>query len=233
MAGTPVQLALRFPLRQNATLDNFVSDESDRLVSQLRHFLSNPQENFLYLWGPVGSGVTHLLHAACHEAEKGGEAAMYMPLDALLGAVAEALEGLEHYGLLCLDEVDAIAGDPEAEQALFHCFNRIRDLGGKLIVAGHQPVRGLGLQLPDLCSRLQWGMALHLPALSDDAKGRILRQHAEERGFSLPEDVLTYIMKRSERSLDQLMETLERLDRASLSAQRKLTVPFVKQTLGW
>ena len=156
-----------------------------------------------------------------------------MPLAALGEDLGVALEGLEQYSLVCLDELELVAGGEAAEQALFHCFNRVRDQQSKLIIASHQPVRGLGLTLPDLESRLQWGMTLHLPALSDAVKGRILQQRALERGIMLPEDVVAYIMKRSERSPNQLLEILDQLDRASLSAQRKLTVPFVKQTLGW
>lgn len=229
----PEQLALRFPLRLGASFANFVQDEAKAQVAQLQDFLRQPQESFLYLWGAPECGLTHLLHAACHAVEEAGDQAIYMPLAALGSDLGAALEGLEQYSLVCLDELELVAGRAEAELALFHCFNRIRDQQSKLIIASHQPVRGLGLTLPDLESRLQWGMTLHLPALSDTVKGRILQQRALERGIVLPEDVVAYIMKRSERSLSQLLEILEQLDRASLSAQRKLTVPFVKQSLGW
>jgi len=231
--GMPLQLALRFPLRQDATFGNFVEDATATMVAQLRLFLEQHSESFLYLWGPCGSGLSHLLQAACHAVEEAGDSAIYMPLGALGDSIVDALEGLEQYGLICLDELEQVAGSPDAEQAIFHCFNRARDCRAKLIIAGHQPVRGLGLQLPDLESRLQWGMTLHVTAPGDDVKTRVLRQRAAERGFELPEDVASFIMKRSERSLGQLLDILERLDRASLSAQRKLTVPFVKQTLGW
>ncbi len=231
--GMPQQLALRFPLRQDATFGNFVEDATATVVAQLRLFLEQPSENFLYLWGPGGAGLSHLLQAACHAVEEAGDSAIYMPLGALGESIVDALEGLEQYGLICLDELEQVAGNPDAEQAIFHCFNRARDSRAKLIIAGHQPVRGLGLQLPDLESRLQWGMTLHVTAPGDNVKTQVLRQRAAERGFELPEDVASFIMKRSERSLGQLLDILERLDRASLSAQRKLTVPFVKQTLGW
>ncbi len=229
----PQQLALRFPLRQDATFGNFVEDATATVVAQLRLFLEQDSENFLYLWGPCGSGLSHLLQASCHAVEEAGSSAIYMPLTALGDSVVDALEGLEQYDLICLDELEQVAGSQDAEQAIFHCFNRARDCRAKLIIAGHQPVRGLGLQLPDLESRLQWGMTLHVTAPGDGVKTRVLRQRALERGFELPEDVASFIMKRSERSLGQLLDILERLDRASLSAQRKLTVPFVKQTLGW
>lgn len=231
--GMPQQLALRFPLRQDATFDNYVEDGTTTHVAQLRLFLEQQAENFLYLWGPPGSGLSHLLQAACHAVEEAGDSAIYMPLAALGDSILDALEGLEQYGLICLDELEQIAGRQDAEQALFHCFNRARDCRAKLIIASHQPVRGLGLQLPDLSSRLQWGMTLHVSAPGDGVKMQVMRQRAAERGFELPEDVASFIMKRSERSLGQLLDILERLDRASLSAQRKLTVPFVKQALGW
>ncbi len=233
MKTAPEQLALRFPLRLGASFANFVQDEARTQVAQLQDFLRQPQESFLYLWGAPESGLTHLLHAACHAIEETGEKAIYMPLTALGQDLGAALEGLEQYSLVCLDELEQVAGREDAEQALFHCFNRVRDQQSKLIIASHQPVRGLGLTLPDLESRLQWGMTLHLPVPSDVVKGRMLQQRALERGILLPEDVVAYIMKRSERSPNQLVEILEQLDRASLSAQRKLTVPFVKQTLGW
>ena len=93
--------------------------------------------------------------------------------------------------------------------------------------------RTLPVKLPDLASRLSWGIVYQLPQVDDDTRAAILRFRAERRGLSLAAEVAAYIVHRAPRSTDRLLEVLEELDRVSLAEQRALSIPFVKQTLGW
>lgn len=227
------QLALGIRLRDDATLDNFhVFRAQAQVISVLREQLDTAAETCLYLWGPPGSGRSHLLQAACHQRAAGG--ALYLPLAQLREHPAEqVLADMEQLDLLCLDDVDAVAGDPAWEQALFHLYNRARESGARLLLSAARPPRKLPLSLADLQSRLSGGVVLQLPAPEDDEKLEILRFRAARRGLELSAEVAAYIMGRSPRSLAELMSVLEQLDDQSLVQQRLLSIPFVKQTMGW
>ena len=101
----------------------------------------------------------------------------------------------------------------------------------RLLITGDRPPRQLNLGLPDLASRLDWGQIYKLQPLSDEDKLQALQLRARLRGFELPEDVGRFLLKRLDREMRTLFMTLDQLDRASITAQRKLTIPFVKEIL--
>ncbi len=224
-----VQLALSLRLDQSTSFDSFLPGEVNAMAL---HVLRSASEPVLYLSGMAGVGKTHLLQAAVHDAQNRGLPACYLPMQELRAyPAAEVLEGLEAMALLALDDIDAIAGDDEWERALFHLFNTLRDVGGHWLASGSTPVAELALSLPDLRSRLGWGASLQLRPLNEDEKREALIRRAQQYGLDMPEDVSHYLLNRCGRDLPTLLHTLERLDQASLAAQRRLTVPFVRDAL--
>lgn len=221
-------LALRFPADQQ--LEAFVGPEG--IPSALAALASGANADWLYLAGPEGSGKSHLLLGACAEAQRQGRRALYLPLAAVAGRVAAALEGLDGVELLCLDGVEAIAGQRDDEVALFHVHNRARASGTAMVYAARDNPAALGLQLPDLLSRLGQCTRLTLEPLADDGRRQVLQQRAARRGLSLDAAVLDYLFRRVGRDLGSLSSLLDRLDRESLAAQRRITVPFLRQLLG-
>ena len=157
---------------------------------------------------------------------------MYLPLQELLTLAPELLEGLEQQALIAIDDVQAIAGMPQWEEALFHLYNRVRDCGHRLVVSATVAPAGLTLTLPDLTSRLGWGPVFQLAALSDTDKRAALQMRARRRGLELGNEVPEYLLRRCPRDMDSLFSLLNQLDRASLVAQRRLTIPFVRELLG-
>lgn len=232
---TPEQLPLGIALRDSATFANFYLPQAHpnrQAVSVLESFPAG-DEPVIYLWGEAGSGVSHLLQAACQSAEAAGRSFQYLPLESLLAGDAQAsLEGLEHLDLVCIDDLQLLAGQRSWQTALFHCYNRIKDHNGRLLLGARLSPNGLDLQLADLRSRLQWALVFHLQPLSDRDKLGALQSRSRLRGFELPEEVARYILHRAPRDTGALFAMLEQLDRASLMAQRKITIPFVKQVLG-
>ncbi|WP_066963186.1 DnaA regulatory inactivator Hda [Microbulbifer sp. Q7] len=234
--GVPQQLSLGVSLRDDATFANFFQSPDDgnrQVVGLLRAFASGESpEQAVYLWGEPGSGVTHLLQAVCQVAEAAGRSFQYLPLAELIEAEPEVIvDGLEFLDLVCIDDLQLIEGRANWQTALFHLYNRLRDGGRQLILGARKSPRGLVLDLADLHSRLQWGLTFQLHPLSDADKLAALRQRSRLRGFDLPEDVAQYILHRAPRDTRALFACLEQLDRASLQAQRKITIPFVKQVL--
>ncbi|NUO76436.1 MAG: DnaA regulatory inactivator Hda [Lysobacter sp.] len=228
MTAKQLPLALRYPPDQR--LDTFVAAPEGSL-EQLRALARGPSSDWLYLAGPAGVGKTHLLLGACAEAEAAGRRATYLPLMAAAGRARDALEALEGNDLLALDGLDAIAGTREDEIALFDAHNRARAAGAAVIYAGREAPDGLALTLPDLRSRLSQCARIALSPLDDDGRAEVLRQRAQRRGLVLEEAALDWLLKRVDRDLAGLTALLDRLDRASLAAQRRITVPFLKQTL--
>ncbi|RAH36805.1 DnaA regulatory inactivator Hda [Halomonas sp. SL1] len=233
MSRSPAQLPLGVGLRDDATFANFHPGPSATLVDHLTRQLDDDGEPFLYLWGGEGVGRSHLLQAACHAASDRDRRALYLPLEELGHFPPLMLEEVERLDLVAIDDLERVVGRKRWEEALFHAFNRLRDAGKRLVIAAEAPPRQLTVKLPDLASRLTWGMTFHVQGLGDDDRLTALQLRARVRGMQLPDEVARYILHRGPRRLEALFDALETLDRASLSAQRKLTIPFVKQALGW
>mgnify|MGYP006094358651 FL=1 len=225
------QLTLGVGLDDDARFENFfVSDVNQSLVSALA---ANENEPFLYIWGNGSPGLSHLLQASCNKSTAEGRGAIYVPLADQSQFAPQILEGAESLSLVCIDDIESIAGDVEWEAALFTAFNAMRQTGTQLIIAGHMGAQQLTIQLPDLHSRLQSGLLFQLFELSDEDKLSALQLRARQRGFDLPDAVGEFILLRAQRSLSALMQILDELDHSSMQQQRKLTVPLVKSTLGW
>ncbi|AVI63655.1 MAG: DnaA regulatory inactivator Hda [Halomonas sp.] len=234
MSRVPAQLPLGVGVRDDATFNNYyVSSANAALVEYFTRQLQPEAEPFLYLWGAPGSGRSHLLQAACHAASDADKRALYLPLADLGHFPPLMLEEIERLDLVAIDDLEYVVGRKRWEEALFHAFNRLRDAGKALIIASSSPPRQLEVVLPDLASRLTWGVTFHLNPLDDAERLGALKLRANVRGMQLPEDVGRYILHRGPRELGELCRALETLDQASLSAKRKLTIPFVKSALNW
>ncbi len=225
-------MTLPVRLRDDATMDNFMPlPGTASLLGTLRAQLDEGGESVVYLHGPPGSGKSHLLQAACHRA---GDGALYLPLAELAGFDPdEVLAGVADMRLLCLDDLDAVAGNPAWELALFSLYNRVRESGTRLVLAARGAPRVLALELEDLRSRLAWGVVYQLAPCDDSQKQAILQFRAVRRGLGMPDEVARYLISRAPRGLDPLLALLDRLDDASLEHQRALSIPFVRQVLGW
>src|SRR4030067_2411305 len=132
----PCQLPLGIVLRDNATFSNYVPGQNEEVLHTVQQTLRSGGEQFVYLWGTAGNGKTHLLHAACHEVSIRGLSPVYLPLAQRHELAPQMLEGLEQLDLVCLDDIQCIAGDEAWEGALFHLYNRLRESGHPLLVAG-------------------------------------------------------------------------------------------------
>ncbi len=218
------QIPLRIGLKDSATYANFYPGANATVV----HTLQQGEEPFIYIGGALGSGRSHLLQAACHEVSEANGMAAYMPLAECMAMAPQMLEGMEQMALLAVDDVELLAGNSEWEQALFHLYNRMRDAGHRMIVAGNGAPAALGIVLPDLLSRLGWGPVFQLQLLGDSEKSEALRMRAAQRGMELPAEVADYLLNHASRNMHDLFALLDRLDEGSLAAQRKLTIPFVR-----
>lgn len=225
------QLALGVTLRDNARFDNFLPGFNGEIIDQLQALAGGSPGSQVFLWSGPGQGKTHLLQAACHAAMGHGRSAIYLPLEQSASLHPTLLKGLEATQLVCLDNLEDIAGQADWEEALFHFYNAHRSAGGCLLMSAQRAPAQLGISLPDLRSRLEWGPVYKLHGLDDSQRLEALQLRASRRGFDLPDDTGRFLMRRVPRDMPALFNLLDRLDEASLSAQRKLTIPFVKTVL--
>jgi len=222
----PLQLEPRRPDR----FDEFVAGPNENAMAAVRQLLDEPGGS-LFLSGPEGSGKSHLLNALCHEARENGLAAFYIALKRLPEEAAASLDGLQVLDLVCVDDLDSVAGNPVWENALFACFNEVRAAHGRLLVSSRQPLASLEICLPDLASRLAWGVRQNLRLPDDDGKLQILEQRARTLRIELPADVQNYLLKHSKRDMSSLLLALERLKDAAFVGKRKITVPLAREIL--
>lgn len=228
MSVPQLPLALRYPPDQR--LESFIG-APDGALAQLRAAATGSSRDWVYLVGPAGSGKTHLALAVCAAAEQAGRGSAYLPLQAAAGRLGDALEALEGRDVVALDGLDAIAGQRGDEVALFDFHNRARAAGVTLLYTASAAPDALGLVLPDLRSRLSQCGRIMLDALDDDGRGAVLRERAIRRGLALDQAAIDWLLTRTGRDLGGLVVLLDRLDRESLAAKRRVTVPFLRKVL--
>ncbi len=225
------QMALGFDLHDQKSLANYYVGNNQELIAALHKSANGRGEPLIYFYGQGGVGRSHLLQGCCHIANRLHLTNLYLPLGKLDHLKPDILDDLEKLHLVCVDDLQGIAGKKDWEERFFHFFNCMADAKKRLIISGHKAAQHLGFLLPDIVSRVNSGVVYQAHALSDEEKVNALKTRSQEHGLMLSEDVAQFIIRRSARDLGSLFYALEQLDRASLAAQRRLTIPFVKKVL--
>ena len=225
------QLPLTLGLKDGATFAAYFPGVNTEVLAHLQRWIERPGVHGIYLWGESGVGKSHLLQAACNAAGEQGRAAVYLPMEAIAEFSVELLQGMETMSMVCIDDIHLIAGRPVWEQALVRLIERIQQAGGGLLMAGAAAPPELGLELPQLVSRLCGGLLFRLRMLDEEAKLQALDLRAARRGLQLSPAAGRYLVRHYGGDTATLFSALEALDKASLVAKRRLTIPFVKTVL--
>lgn len=224
------QRVLDLSLRDDATFENYFTGQNGQALSCLQNIIKG-KEQYAYLYGSGGVGKTHLLQAACAAASAARQTSLYLPLSESSELSPYMLEGLEQVQLVCIDDIESIAGHREWEESLMVLYNRIKAERHALIIAGSGLPNNMGLKLGDLSSRLGWGLVFQLHALTDQEKLEVLQNSAKNRGMNLPDNSGRFLLTHGPRNLADLFMILRKLEQASLIAKRTLTLPFIKDVL--
>lgn len=235
MAAVIKQLTLPIANVPTQLFDNFIAGENQELVKLLQGLASNENTNsskMTFITGLPGDGKSHLLNATCNMTMACEKLGVYIDLNNQDTLHPMMLDGLECSHLICIDNVDAVLLDREWEVALFDLINRVLELQQSHIVMTAQKMPKLmSFCLPDLASRLVWGQCFHISPLNELQRLSLLTLLAEQSGLSLDEGVAKYLLHRVPRDLHSLSRIMQRLDEYSLQAQRRLTIPLVKEAL--
>ncbi len=204
-------LDIRPPARPE--LAHFVVGRNHELLVQLQAMLEGQVvERMVYLWGAPSSGKTYLLQAWAQACQQRG--------------MAVANPAQPDAQVMVIDDADTWN---EAQQlATFAAYNRVRESEGLWLAAGRLPPADLSL-MPELRTRLGWGLVFQMQSLNDTEKHAALAQHARSLGFQLEPQVAAYLLQHYPRDLGSLLRVLEALDRLSLQSKRPITVPLLRQ----
>lgn len=231
MTESLTQLPLRIRLPDSSVFESYFAGRNQPVVDALLAIENTREPTCIWIHGAHGTGKTHLLQAVCAAAGRDGRTAAYLPLPDVIDLGEELLAGFGELAIVCLDDAQVVAGRQNWERALFRLHQELHERDGRLLVSGATPPAALPFKLRDLGSRLNGGLVLTLQPLDESAQIAALQLRAQLRGLELPDEAAQFMLRRLPRDMSHLYAVLDELDAASLVAQRRLTVPFVKEVL--
>jgi DnaA-homolog protein len=230
------QLPLGIRLRDTSVFASYFPGRNRSVVDALaalsaRRASANDGPTCVWVHGAPSVGKTHMLQAMCARAHVSTQTAAYLPLREVAPLGGDILAGYGQFSLVCLDDAEAVAGNASWERALFRLHQELDEQCARLVMSGSAPPAALPFKLADLASRLNGGVVLTLQPLDEEEQLAALQLRAQLRGCELPEETAQFLLRRLPRNMAALCAFLDELDEASLVAQRRLTVPFVKAVM--
>ena len=232
-----MQLIFDFPVVPRFGFENFVVCSGNRTAYQFAQRLASGSdaENLLYIYGPEGSGKTHLLTALATAID--GRYFSFRDADSLYGGnygnegpslLAELFADAD---ALILDDLDLLPDHQEVRVELWELFNAFYTAGKKIAMAGLTPPKELPNLDGHLTSRLLWGLVARMDVSDDDSRRMILKKLAEDRQMTLPDEVIDQMLLKVRRDIPSLVYALETINRLAIASKRKVTSKLAKEAL--
>lgn len=227
------QQVFDFPPHTTTSFDNFVVCAGNRVAYEFAVRIASAQDpaNLLYLYGPKGSGKTHLLKAI-----QGAVSQPDCPVPVVSFREPFTIELLrtrcDNVTALILDDLDAVPPDDDVRRAIWQLFNDFHGNGRVIALAGALPPRELAAFDEHLISRLVWGLVAEVDVSDDASRRLILHKIAADRQVRVPDDVMEFLLKTVSRETGALIAAFESIYRCSLAEQRKITVSFARSVVG-
>ncbi|HEY1295902.1 MAG TPA: chromosomal replication initiator protein DnaA [Chloroflexota bacterium] len=232
------------PLNTRYTFDSFVVGQSNRLAHAASlAIVDHPGNayNPLFLYGGVGLGKTHLLHAIGHAATARGNDVIYVSSETFTNELIESIRQhrtddfrlkYRKTRVLLIDDVQFIAGKERTEEEFFHTFNAIHEAGGQIVLSSDRSPRAMTILEDRLRSRFEWGLTADIQAPDYETRIAILRSKVSGSTFcGVPSDVLDFIAQKVQSNIRELEGSLNRLLAHARHLQQPVTIELAARAL--
>ena len=225
------QIPLEFPLRSQATFENFIVERNGELVTRLHGLVEASRAQTIWIWGEHGTGCSHLLYASCHLLHQNNSRVAYIPSQDW-NLHSDSLVGYQDFDIVAIDDVELWLNRQNPESELVELYQAIQNSNAILLLSAARPPAQYEYVLDDLKSRFNASECYQVMDLSDRGKIEYVQSQAKQRGIELEDGVARFMLTRCSRYLPDLLAMLNTLDNKSLALQRKITIPFLKHVLG-
>jgi chromosomal replication initiator protein len=232
-------------LVQNFTFNSFVEGKSNHMaLAAAKQVAANPKGDYnpLFIYGGVGLGKTHLMHAVGNEILNAdtSKRIVYVHSEKFvadmvkalqLGAMSEFKEFYRNADALLIDDIQFFAGKEQSQEEFFHTFNTLLDRNHQMVLTCDKyPKEIEGLE-ERLKSRLGWGLPVIIEPPELETRAAVLLSKANSMGVTLPNDCAIYIAQRIRSNIRELEGALKRVVANSRFTDQEIDVPFIKEAL--
>ena len=231
--NNPTQLIFPFQVNQKASFASFFcSPDNIELMSRLTDLVVSKNADELIINGAEGSGKSFLMQAICNELSSSGKQFAFIPMNKAINMGVEIFQNLASLDAVCIDDLQLILSREEWETALFNLINECQQSNCSLILSfgGNQSLEDI-TQLPDLLSRIKRMEFMKLQAVQDEFLNQALDFVSQQLDINLEKAELEFLLNHQTREFSLLVENIISLDRQAASLKRKITIPFIKETL--
>ena len=236
---------LRPNLVESFTFNSFVEGKSNHMaLAAARQVAQNPRGDYnpLFIYGGVGLGKTHLMHAVGNEILKDSpnKRIVYVHSEKFvadmvkalqLGAMSEFKAFYRNADALLIDDIQFFAGKEQSQEEFFHTFNALLDSNHQMILTCDKYPKEIDGLEERLKSRLGWGLPVIIEPPELETRAAVLLKKAESLGIHLPNDCAFYIAQRIRSNIRELEGALKRVAANSKFSNKEIDIPFVKESL--
>lgn len=225
------------------TFSNFVVGPSNRLAhAAALSVAENPGQTYnpLFLYGGVGLGKTHLLHAIGHKCLADGLIVRYITSETFTNDLVQSIRNKqmdqfrERYrtpDLLMIDDIQFIAGKESTQEELFHTFNELHSRGGQVIISSDRPPKAMVTLEERLQSRFEWGLMADIQMPDLETRKAILQAKSETSGLLVPDRILEFIAHQIRNNIRELEGALNKVVAYAQLSGRAVDEDLVKLAL--
>jgi chromosomal replication initiator protein len=232
-------------LNRKYTFDTFVVGSSNQMAHAASLAVADGHSktyNPLFLYGGVGLGKTHLLHAIGHRflERNPGSRVMYLAAETFINELINSIRyermpsfrsRYRNMDLLLIDDIQFIAGKEKTQEEFFHTFNSMYESHKQIVLTSDKVPRDIPDLEERLRSRFEWGLIADIQSPDLETKIAILRKKAEQNAISLPDDVALFLANSIKSNIRELEGSLIRLGAYASLGNREITMEFARETL--
>ena len=223
--------------------DSFIVGNSNRLANAAAQAVAEKPGhiyNPLFIYGGVGLGKTHLLHAIGSLISQNGRRVLYVSTEQFTNEFIKAIrerkteEFRQKYrgvDVLLIDDIHFIIGKEQTQEGFFHTFNDLHNASSQIVITSDRPPKSMPLLEDRLRSRFEWGLIADIQPPDLETRLAILQAKAEENKIAVPQEVQDFIARRVHKSIRELEGSLNRVVAFSRLTKAELTLDLASRAL--